>query len=67
MKHVVIAIAPFLTACEAVTVEAAFKDVQRHPPRVSDDTAQIILTNDRPFAEWVAETRRKCERFRCVE
>ena len=56
-----------LTACSVVAVDPAFKDVQRIPPVPSEETVRVIVANDRPLAEWIAETRRKCEKFGCAQ
>lgn len=67
MKLALIPMLILLTACSIVSVEPAFKDVQRAPPVPSEETARIIVANDRPLAEWIAETRRKCEKFGCAQ
>lgn len=65
MKHAMILMPLLLSAC--LGADASFKDVQRKPPTVSDATAVYLVKNERPFTEWVAETRKKCEKFGCVE
>ena len=67
MKLVPIPMLLLLTACSGVVVDPAFKDVQRTPPVPTEQTVEYLVTNDRPLAEWIAETRRKCERFGCVQ
>ena len=66
MKLALIPMMLLLTACSGVSVEPAFKDVQRLPPVPSETTARVIVANDRPLAEWIAETRLKCEEFGCA-
>ena len=45
----------------------AYKDVQRVPPKAKAATADYMIANDRPLAEWIAETARKCDKFGCVQ
>ena len=56
-----------LAACPVVTNDALFKDVQRKPPSVKETTLVVIVREDRPLAEWIEETARKCDEFGCVE
>jgi hypothetical protein len=56
-----------LTGCgDKLGAAPAFKDIQRPPPKAQPATADYLIANDRPLAEWIAETARKCNRFGCV-
>lgn len=56
-----------LTGCgDKLGPDPAFKDIQRAPPRVTAETAEYLLKNDRRISEWIVETARKCNQFGCV-
>lgn len=65
MKHAAILTMLLLPACAGQG--ASFADIQRKPPPVSDQTACYLVHNERPLAEWIAETAKKCARFGCVD
>lgn len=66
MKFVTLTTLALLTACEVSGVNPAFKDVQRQPPDIEQETALFIVQNERQLAVWIAETRQKCREFGCV-
>lgn len=69
MKHAAIMMGLLLTACAepGVSLDPAFKDVQRNPPDLKEASAQYLIQHDRHVAEWIAETKRKCAQFGCVK
>lgn len=67
MKYAIALTMILQAACSAVTVNPAFKDVQRMPPIPSEEAAIYLVKNERPLAEWIAETRVKCKKYGCVK
>lgn len=65
MKLALMRMMLLLTACQGAGVDAAFKDVQRAPPDLKRETAEYLVQHDAHVAVWIAETRKKCERFGC--
>tara|TARA_R110000851_G_scaffold308778_1_gene467850 strand:+ start:1016 stop:1255 length:240 start_codon:yes stop_codon:yes gene_type:complete len=59
----------FLAGCDPALTGAdpAFKVIQRAPPITKVATVDYLIVNDRPLAEWISETGRKCDRFGCVK
>lgn len=67
MQAMMICGAFLLTACgDKLGPAPAFKDVQRVPPKVTSETADYLLKNDRRLGEWIVETAKKCNQFGCV-
>lgn len=62
-----ICLTTFLTGCLGLnSTDAAFKDVQRKPPRVSEPTIRVIVRDDRDLAVWIEETARACDEYGCI-
>lgn len=60
-----ICVITLISGCN-VQSEAAFKDIQRHPPVIERETVDYLIGNNRPLIEWIAETGKKCDKFGCV-
>ena len=67
MKHAILAMTLLLGACKGLGADPRFTDIQRRPPDIRPDLALTIVEKQRALAEWIAETRKKCEEFGCVK
>ena len=65
MKSAALMMTLSLTACQAVAVDPARKDVQRCQPDAKEATARYLVKHDRPIAEFLVENRKKDREFGC--